>query len=364
MANDWERIVNSTITQHVRGAIDNTMRVRKWLAMLQARGRITFNNRGKDFDWRIKFKEAPVTTLSSNPQLGFAPTNYYKVATLDYRGYNATDQIGKFEKLKNRGEEAIVDVVGGIVENLTSSMQNRLGGELYVDGNASGNEERFHGVKSFLSVSGAATNGYVGTTNDTYAGLSTAPGNYDSSTWSTSGGNTIWPRGNGDAAYDFFMPLVLLYDNASWAAATDTWANNCKEVLRFAILHGGRNKMGEGRLDMVMLDRELYRQFLGALDAEERLNVQPGGSAPLYKLGFAGEFINFDGTDITWEFDTPVNEGFGLSLDNMGLRAMFGQLIEADPVDYDPRTQADLFSVNCFGNLWFNPRAFCHLRST
>jgi hypothetical protein len=102
--------------------------------------------------------------------------------------------------------------------NLMADIEEAFGDELYVDGNASGNEGRIHGFESWLGNSGAATNGYVATPSDTYAGLSTTLGNYGG-TWSTPPRNTNWPDGKGDPEYDFWSPLLVDYTDTAWKAA-------------------------------------------------------------------------------------------------------------------------------------------------
>ena len=82
--------------------------------------------------------------------------------------------------------------------------KQRLPIELYIDGNEAGNEKRFHGIESFMGVSGANASQPIGTPSDTYANLVTTLQNY--------GGNFSgsWPSGNGDPQYDFWAPHVAL----------------------------------------------------------------------------------------------------------------------------------------------------------
>ena len=48
----------------------------------------------------------------------FNPINRYKVAELEYRGYQVTDAVFKKEKLENTGSEKIIDLIGDMVDDL------------------------------------------------------------------------------------------------------------------------------------------------------------------------------------------------------------------------------------------------------
>jgi hypothetical protein len=94
---------------------------------------------------------------------------------MDHRGYYVSDSYGKVEKLANRGKEQVVDLVGGMAERLMEDMRENFAMQLYVDGYATGNEKFICGLEIAFGNGGAATNGFVGTPSDTYAGLSTRP---------------------------------------------------------------------------------------------------------------------------------------------------------------------------------------------
>ena len=53
MAVEWSRIVNTTIHEFIREVEPNILRNRKLLAMMKARGRITFNHAGDLMDWKV-----------------------------------------------------------------------------------------------------------------------------------------------------------------------------------------------------------------------------------------------------------------------------------------------------------------------
>jgi hypothetical protein len=328
------------------------------LALLKQRGRITFNHSGDLLDWKVRFKRVPMTGYADMDTLTFTRRDRWKTAQLDWRGYAATDAMTKRERLINKNTEAIVKVYSEIATNLMEDMEDQFGDELYVDGNATGNSKRIHGLESFLGDTGSeAAAGYVYVPSDSYAGLSTALGNYGGN-WSTVSSNVNWPSGTGDAHYDFWTPLIVKYTSTSFSAATHNWANQCREALRFGIIKGRRNKSRKGMMDTVFLENELYRLFEEKLETNERLVVTRGEDLGLWSLGFK-DFVNFEGCEVTYEYGVPTNLGYGLCLECMELCSLQGQLFVPEGPDFDPATQTWRFSIDFFGNLrTSSPRNF------
>ncbi len=359
---EWSRIVNTTIHQYVRDVEVNVLRNRKLLAMLKERGRIVFNQSGDLLDWKVRYKRAPMQGYADSDTLTFSRRDRWKTAQLPWRGYAATDSMTKKERLENKNTEAIVKVYSEITANLMEDMDDQFGDEFYIDGNASGNTKRIHGIESFLSASGAAAAGYIGSPNSTYAGLVCTLGNYGGA-WSVNGSSqTEWPTGTGDAHFDFWSPLIVDYTDTAWSAATKTWPNTCVEALRYGIIKGKKNKSKRGMLDMILLNDELYRQFLQNEDAKERICVSRGEKGGLVSLGFT-DVMNLDGCDITSEYGIPTNIGYGISVENMELRSLQGQLFVPEGPDFDIASQSWRMSIDFFGNLSCNPRNFVKFKS-
>lgn len=356
MPAEWQRTANTTIHQYIREEEDNVIRNRKFLAMLRDQGRITFNHSGDLMDWKVRYKRARPRVFQESDTLTFSRVNRWKTAQLDWRGYAATDSITKFEKLKNKGAEAIIKVFSQMASSLMADIEEYFGDELYVDGNAAANAGRIHGLESFFGDTGTgAAAGYIVPPSDTYAGLSTVLGQYGG-TWSTSGGNVTWPSGKGDPEYDFWSPVIVDYTDSAWQATTKTWANTCTEAVRYATTKSQRVRSKRGMMDMIMLQDELFRLYLEKQESKERLIIQRGDKkGGLYSLGFS-DVINQDGTDITSEYGVPDNTGYGLNIQNFELCSLQGQLFVAELPDFDIATQSDRFSIDFFGNLKSNPK--------
>lgn len=351
---EWSRVVNTTISDYVKGEELNILRNRKLLAMLKSRGRITFNHGGISIVKRVRYKRAPMIGYADGDTLTFSRRDRWKTSELDWRGYSVTDAMTKKERLVNKGAQQIIDIYSDVGKALMDDMDDQFGDEFYIDGNATGNTKRIHGFESAFGTSGVSANGYVMTPSDTYANLSTALGNYGGQ-WATSGGNVTWPTGTGDAHYDFWSPTIVSYTNASFAASSDTWANNAVEALRFGIIKSKKNRTKKGMLDYITLEDELYRLYLQAIDGRQQIYVNRGEPTGLVALGFA-DTTNFDGVDITYEYGMPSGVGYGFNVDQAELMSLQGQLFVVEGPDYDPQTKSWRTSVDFFGNLWFNPR--------
>jgi len=348
------RALNSTISKYLRKEEVNVLRRRKLTTALKARGRIVYNDSGTDLVWRVRYKRAPLVPYGIGQTNTFSQRNKRKTATLPWRSYIVTDSMTKGERLQNRGQEAIVKIYANIVKELVEDIADHFAEELYVDGNAAGNEQKIHGLESFFGTSGPASTGYIGTPSDTYAGHSTALGSAGGS-WT---GN--WPDGYGDAQYDWWSPLIVDYTDASWTASTDTWANNAEEAMRFGIINCARN---DSQVDMVLLEKNLYRQFLDALSDRQRFNIDRRDTEdPNYSLGFS-DYVMFDGVRVTWEHGLPSGVGYGISLDAMDLRSLQSQLFDNNNEDFDIASMSHRFAVDFYGNLRCNPRAFFKLVS-
>lgn len=361
---DWARSFHTTIAEYVRGEEENVMRNRKIFALMQDRNRITYNHSGLNMDWKVRYRRAPMSGFGDGDTLTFSRQNRHVTATLDWRGYSATDMITGFEKEKNKGEQAIIKLFAELPKLLMDDIKDQFGDEPYIDGNAAGNTKRFHGIESFLSVSGAGTKQPIGLPNDTYAGLATTLANKGGS-WSTTGTtttNTDWPTGTGDAHYDYYSPLVVDYTSSlstntttgvtGWAHATKTWPNTGVEAIGYLIQHTQRNKSKEGMLDLITLESELFRQHKEAARAKEQIMVERTGGTGLVKLGFT-DVIHQDGVEITSEYGLPARIGYGWNVDAMELCSLLDVVFKAKGPDYDIASDGYRLAILIMGNFKF-----------
>lgn len=365
-AQEFNRVLQTTISEYLLGAEDNTIRNRKFLSLMKAKGRIEFNHEGTDLNWGIQYRQRALTGYADGDTVSFSRSDNFKRASVPWRGYVMQDLVTDKEKLMNRGRPALIKYISELVESMSEDMTQRYGPQFYQDGNAAANAKTLMGLDTFEGTASqqagsAGVGPYVALPGNTYGGLSCALGNYGG-TWSG-----LWPVGTGDVEYDFWSPIIVDYTNASWGYSPNTWVNTCHDALRFGILHSKRNDSQKGLIDIVMLDRELFRQWEKLLDTKERVYVQiPGdamGARPtLRNLGF-GDVQAFEGAEITWEFGVPTDpsgnpQGYGLNIDEMMLCCLDDRIFKPMGPYYDEASMADRYMIRQFGNTKFNPRYF------
>jgi hypothetical protein len=275
--------------------------------------------------------------------------------------------------LENRGQQALVDVAGKMAERLQESLEQHLSYQPYRDGNASGAENDFHGMESFLGYTSATTVDETsssvaasrnstntadrfGYPDDLYAGLSTRLGYY--------GGGRIgdvtgtWPNVPVDAELDFYSPCIINYNATSFngTGGGQNWKSNCVFAIREGIHQCKRNDTKEAQIDMVVLDRALYVQFLNQYSDKERFMVTK--ETGLKSMGFS-DVTQLDGVEITSEYAVPAGKGYGISVGNMELRCLENQLMVAEGPFFSEETQSYRFACSTLGNFRFrSPRNF------
>jgi hypothetical protein len=362
---DWARSIATTIVNHLAVEEIASLRKYKLFAALEGNGQIKTNMSGRGFDWEIQYRNHTPSGNNGETPRTFARQNLWKRAELEFRGAQAADAIYKKEMLENRSAQALVNVAGKMASRLLTSMEQYLAKEWVVDGYASGNELRFHGIESMM-----ATNGTVNIStgaqrskndadpfyypNDTYAGLSTVLGAYGGS--QTTG---VWPNGSADPEFDFFTPVIVNGLSTYFNATGNTWANNCVKAVREAIHQTRRNDSKEDQVDMLLFDRRSYIDFLNTLDSKERVIVSRTNGLRSY--GFTDVF-ELDGVEVSAENSVPANTGYGLAVGNIELLCMESQLMVSEGPFYDELTQQFRYVVSTLGNLKFkSPRNFFKL---
>jgi len=365
---DWARSIATTIVNHLREEEIASLRKYKVFAALEGNGRIKTNMAGRGFDWEVRYRNHQPTGNNGETPRNFARQNLWKKAELEFRGAQVTDAIYKREMLENRGAQALVQVAGKLSSRLIESMEQYLAKEWVVDGYDPANSDRFHGIESFMGATqtiDSSTTGASGRSanaadpffypNDSYAGISTVLG--------AAGGSaptgTYWPNGSADPEFDFYSPVIVNYNSTAFGGSS--WTANCTKAVREALHQTRRNDTKEDQIDMVLLDRRLYIDFLNALDAKERVIVSRQNGLRSY--GFTDVF-ELDGVEVSGENSVGPGLGYGLSMGNMELLCMEGQLLNSEGPFYDEVTQQFRYVVSCLGNLKFkSPRNFFKLRA-
>lgn len=359
---EWERVVNTTIRQYVKGEEDSVFRNRVLLALCKSKGQVLMNYAGDGIQWELRVKRAAMQVNNGAQSLMFNGVSRHVPMFLDYEGYAITDFVTKREKLKNRGMAQIINYYAKSIPLLMEDLQDQFSEELYIDSGAANNAGRMSGLETMMGINGTinVTSGAQRAANaadptaypsGTYAGQSTQLQTFGGSWNAQSDINTCWPYGYGDAAYDATSPTIVNYTSSAFG--NTTWALNCVAAVRHLIWAMKRNKSTS--LPLIMLNTGMYRDYLNKLDSKERVNIENSG---LRKLGFGNSFQQ-DGAEITSEFGLPAAVGYGFDVDSIEILSMQDKLFEGEGPEWDSANRGWRTAVDCLGQIKFkSPRNF------
>jgi hypothetical protein len=359
----WARTMQTTMQELRRDVEDAAMRNYQMGALLNSAGRVTLNHGGEGISWPVMYRHHRAEGATGENTRVFRPTNLWKTANTEYRGYEVTDSIKRREVEKNKGEAAIIKVMDGFTDRLKQSIIHELGPQFYINGDKAGNEKFWHGLLSLYKQAGQTLNVSTGAArarNDadrviapsgSYADIDCALGAYGGAQKTT---GVAWPIGEADTHYDFWSPLMIQRDSTAFAGSTV--GAQLQEALRFGIVHAQRNSDQNGQMTNVWLDRSLYIEFANSYNAKQTIEVTSGTS--LYSLGFRNVII-FDGIEVSWEAAVPVGFGFGLNINNIELMGMTSDLYYVEGPEYDINTQSFNAVVSTLSNMKYrSPRNF------
>lgn len=366
---NWARSLSTTITNYLREEELACFRNFKFWSTIVNNGRVQTGMSGESIQWQVQYRNHLPTGNTGETPRNFARENLWKNATLGWRGSQVTDAIYNREQLANRGAQALVKVASGLKDRLMKSMNQYLGKEWVVDGEATGNEDRLVGIETMFGTNGTIDVTGTGATqrsyqaadpfyypSDTYASLSTVLANYGGSLVS----DTYWPNGTSDAETDFWTPVIV--NGVSSFFGASTWKDNCTKAIREAIHQTQRNESLEDQIDMCLMNRRLYIEALNSLDSKERVVVTRDNGLRAY--GFKDVF-EFDGVECSKDEAVPANTAYGLASGNIELLSLQDNLLEAEGPFYDEETQQFRYAVTMLGNLKFkSPRNFFKIKTS
>lgn len=361
---EWIGVIQSTAPKYMKGAQDLTMRNRLLLAMLQKKGRIKLNQNSHLNYWDVEFAQPPIESRADGGVLNFSRHDLLRQLSNNWRGYYGTDMMTRKEMLMNKGAEAIVKRYDRIMPALTKALRDNFSGELFIDGDATGNENRLHGLETFTGVGTTGANDVIAQPDDSYGGFATDLGDQGGS-WSanltTKPNSTIatdWPDGKGDSEYDWNTPKLVNWSSSTWVGASnDTWQDTCEKVLtrtQIWLTHGGGL---EAAPDLALLSSDLFYGYKNTIASMRRIVVPHKESND---LGF-GNVLNHEGMGIQEDYDVPTNTGYVMNLDQMELCSIAEELFWTQGPTYDPRTDAWLFLAGFFGNCRYKTKFFAKL---
>jgi hypothetical protein len=352
-----ERLAMTTIEEWAKVVSEETERFLVLPALMKKKGLIQYGCSGGQFRWVPRIKDHQLKDF-----VDFQPVDVERVHTVEnaflpWRGYYIHDAISLREKLEQGGPEAMIKVFANREGLMRDGAMRGLADQFFIDGNATGNTNKFHGIESFMGIAAQTASDILATTHDdSYAGLSTAVGGISGAT------NTrAWTP-------------TIINTNHTPTGGQKTWANYADEYIRTALL---RLKFGNGPRntpDLVMLTRAAYEDYLNLIDDKERIPVSRGANLGLTKLGF-GNHVEQDGCAIMWDDSVPQTDsdlttaddgtdvrGYVFTTSQMQMKVLGGKgskQLFTPKVTFNDSYRADNIFMHLLGNLKFEgPRHF------
>ena len=366
---EWARLANSTISNYLKGYEAAVFRDRAMLALMKSKGQVEMNCSGVSITGQVEYRQTPIQQNTQDEVLTFAKQDYLKQWSFVPKGYVATDAISDRELDMNKGGPALVNLVANMQKRLFESLDQQFPDKLFNDANTNtsdidGLETMFgtptntvtFGTAGAVSHAAAAADVIAIPNVTNYGGLSTVLGTYGGSAPTTGNG---WPDGPvSQGAYDFWSPLIGNTTTTGLGASAANWAQNCEFLLGYLITHAQRNKTKKGEIDLVLLDRDLFRQLKDKIRSYQRAEVDT--NLRMRALGFNS--ISVDGVEVLHDYSVPGGVGYGINADFMSLKSWKKTAFEAKGPFYDEGSQSTRFMVRFFGNLVCDsPRNFFKL---
>jgi len=331
MMAEFARVLATSIAKYVKGAANETIQNSILLSMLKKKGRLIYNDSGKTLDWQIKHKQRDLDGREDMEQVTFERQNLYVNATLPWRGYVMQDAISQKERLMVRGNEALVQIWPNKMRSMMEDAQDKMNIQLFVDGNASGNEKKIHGLESIFAYTTSTSTSEFATCNESYAGLTL---------------NAVHGTESDATAYSPALVNEAYTDFSSW---TSNPTKIARSLVSATTVKNGK----KGRPDLMLTTETRYNQFKNALASEERYVVSDEKVIDNLKAGFRG--VMFDGVLMMWDYDCTADVTYCLNLDQIEFRCLSSDLFYSK-THYSIEQDAHLWSVMTWGNMRINPR--------
>jgi len=343
------RTAEVTIANWFKEVSDLTIQKYAYLKMLYEKGKISYGVGGEQIRWPVRVRDHAIGAHVDGGAKTFQRVNTLDNAFLTMRGYDSTDAITLKEKLINKGPAAIIEIFNARKDYIRRGLHRKLAAEWYKDGNATGNEHTFHGIESFMSMTGQTASDELQTTSDdTYAGLTTAAGDA-----------TVDPD-----SVKTWTP-VIVNSNRNPGSGTRAWADFADEYIRTGIIESSFGNNTEEMIDLILLRKTSYRDLLNIADDKEHLHFTRGADVGMAKFGFK-QFVEWDGVPIGWDAGIPATDGasdtihgYGLNCDFLKLCLLNEKTLWECIVTWNSSRAADEFYFYCLGNLVHeSPRYF------
>lgn len=243
-------IVTTTLRNRTGKLADNVTKNNALLYRLRARGRVKPVTGGRTIVQELNYQEnGTYKRYSGYEVLNISPSDVFTGAEYNYAQAAVAVSISGLEMLQNSGEEAIIDLLEGRIENAEQTLTNNIALDTYSNGTADGGRQ-IGGIQLLVSLT--PTSGITG--------------GIDPSVWAFWRNVAFSGVTNGGAAVS--------------TATIQTYMNRVYlQLVR-----------GADAPDLIVADNNFYRYYLESMQAMQRV-----ASDELAELGFQTlKYMNCD----------------------------------------------------------------------
>ena len=135
-------IVTTTLRNRTGKLADNVTKNNALLYRLRARGRVKPVSGGRTIVQELNYQEnGTYKRYSGYESLNISPSDVFTGAEYNYAQAAVAVSISGLEMLQNSGENAIIDLLEGRIENAEQTLTNNIALDVYSNGTADGGRQ-------------------------------------------------------------------------------------------------------------------------------------------------------------------------------------------------------------------------------
>ncbi len=240
---DITDIIATTIQNRSGKLADNVTNNNALLKRLKAKGNVKPFSGGNVILQEIMYSDS--TTNNTNSYSGYellniSPNSPISAASFSIKQYAAAVSMSGLEMLQNAGKEKMIDLIEGRQSVAEAQMQNRVGGDIYLDGTGNGGK----------NITGLALAIPDDPTTGTYGGINRAT-----------------------SAFSFWRSQK--YSGVTDGGSAVSAANIIPYMTTLAL----RMVRGTDKPDLYVADSTYFAFYVNALQAIQRVQTDGGGDA-------------------------------------------------------------------------------------
>jgi hypothetical protein len=308
-------IVTTTLYNRSKKLADNVTENNALLARLEKKGKRKTFSGGRQILQELEYGEnSTFGWYSGYDTLNIQPSDVFTSAVYDIKQCSVAVSISGLEELQNSGQEQMIDLLEGRINNAEKTMRNNMSTGVYSDGTANGGKQ-IGGLALLVADAGTGTVGGI-----------------NSTTW------TFWQNAKFDCTTD------------GGAAATSA------NILTYMNRMWLRLVRGADKPDLICADNNYYRLYMEALQPNQRFTSADMASAGFESLKYMSADVVFDGG---MGGSCPANHMYFLNTDYIYIRPHSArQYVPLSPDRFSTNQDAMVKLIGWAGNMTTSGRKF------